>query len=45
MMLENGQLCVGYTNNGVAFFFDSEDSELIKRHSWMLSKRGYITYK
>lgn len=45
MMLKNNQFCVGYTSNGVAFFFDCEDSELIQRHNWMLSKRGYITCK
>ena len=45
MMTEGNRFCVGYTNSGVAFYFDDEDSELIRRHNWMLSKRGYITCK
>ena len=36
------EYCTGITSQGVKFFYDPEDEELVRRHTWVLSKRGYI---
>jgi hypothetical protein len=40
---EDGSCVVGFTKKGEEFYFDIEDFEKVKKHSWNLSKRGYIT--
>lgn len=32
-----------FTKKGEAFFIDASDYEVIKKHSWYISKRGYVT--
>ena len=39
---EDGSYVAGYTRKGDEFYFDIEDFEKVKKHSWYLSKRGYI---
>lgn len=33
---------IGYTNKGTEFYFDLEDYDKIKNHSWSENKKGYI---
>lgn len=38
----SGNYGVGYTNNGVEFYFDLEDYSKIKEYCWCYKKNGYI---
>lgn len=39
---ENELFVRGHTKNGVSFIFDINDYEEVIKHTWYLSKRGYI---
>ena len=41
----SGEYGIGYTQEGVIFYFDLEDYELIKNHYWHEHKEGYIRTK
>ncbi|NTW70666.1 MAG: hypothetical protein HGA49_00275 [Eubacteriaceae bacterium] len=36
---------IGFTRKGEPFLFDPEDFEIVRRHTWHISKRGYLTSK
>jgi len=45
VIIERESYITGYTRNGVAFTFDKADYDMVKKHSWHLSKKGYISTK
>jgi len=45
VIIERESYITGYTRNGVAFTFDKADYDKVKKHSWYLSKKGYISTK
>jgi len=40
---DDGAYMIGTTRKGMDFLFSTEDYEIIKKYSWFVSKRGYIT--
>lgn len=38
----NGEYGIGYTNDGQEFYFDLEDYDKIKEHTWHLDAYGYV---
>ncbi|AJA41418.1 HNH endonuclease [Geobacillus virus E3] len=38
----SGDFGIGYTNKGEVYYFDKEDYELIKNHSWYKNEEGYL---
>lgn len=39
----SGEYGIGYTIKGEEFYFDLEDYDLIKKHCWHITNRGYVT--
>ena len=39
---KQGNHMVGYTNNNVKFYFDTEDFETVKKYCWHITSAGYI---
>lgn len=43
IMFDNGLYFEGFTKKGEVFLFDASDYETVKRYTWYISKRGYVT--
>jgi len=43
ILSENGEYFKGFTKKGEVFLFDASDYETVKKHTWYISKRGYVT--
>ena len=39
---EDGSYVTGFTRKGEAFLFSTSDYKVVKKHTWYVSKRGYV---